>query len=178
MAYESVNGAWPEGTNDGRDIVPTPQEALAGARRLYRKAFGRPFKGKMKLTSGRRYTYIRCGIFYVNPNQNGDGGWHEIVHGISHYATARLHPRAPGHGAQHAWIERELISYVVQSGWLDGKLRRPEKAKPDPISQRHERVLAGIRRWEQKKRRAENALKKLARQRRYYERPTTAQTGA
>lgn len=170
--YQSVNGAWPEGTNEGRALKPTPQEALSGARRLYRKAFGRPFKGKMKLTSGGRYTYIRRGVFYVNPDQDGHGGgggWHEIVHGISHYACARLHPKAPGHGPQHAWIERELIEHVVNSGWLEGKLRRPEKPKGDPKAERHARVLARIIAWERKKRRAETALRTLARQRRYYE---------
>ena len=52
MAYERVNGAWPEGTNDGRDLKPTPQEALAGAKRLYRKAFGRPYKGKFIIATG------------------------------------------------------------------------------------------------------------------------------
>jgi hypothetical protein len=166
--YQSVNGAWPEGTREGRDLKPTPQEALSGARRLYRKAFGRPFKGTMKLTSGRRYTYIRCGVFYVNPDQGG-GGWHEIVHGISHYATARLHPKAPGHGFQHAFIERELIQHVIDSGWLEGKLKREAKAEGDPIADRHARVLSKIATWERKQRRAETALRKLARQRRYYE---------
>lgn len=166
--YQSVNGAWPEGTREGRDLKPTPQEALSGARRLYRKAFGKPFKGTMRLTSGNRYTYIRRGVFYVNPDQDG-GGWHEIVHGISHYASSRLHPNAPGHGAQHAFIERELIAYVVEQGWLEGKLKREAKPEEDPIAERHARVLARIAAWESKQRRAETALRKLARQRRYYE---------
>lgn len=178
MAYESVNGQWPEGTNEGRSIKPSPQEAIAGAKRLYRIAFGRPFRGKMKLTSGRRYTYIRSGIFYVNPDQRywtgQGGGWHEIVHGISHYASARLFPKAKGHGPQHAFLERQLIAEVVKRGWLDGKLKRPEK--PKPVVDRNElelaRIIARAKRWEARRKRAETALKKLARRRRYYERAT------
>lgn len=169
--YQSVNGAWPEGTHDGRDLKPTPQEALAGAKRLYRKAFGRPFKGKLKLTSGRRYTWIRSGVLYVNPDYRG-GGWHEIVHAISHYAARRLHPRAKPHGPQHAWIERELITYVVKSGWLEGRLKRPEKPPKvvDVRLVRYQRTLAKIKAWERKAKRAETALRKLNQTRSYYER--------
>jgi hypothetical protein len=172
--YQSVNGAWPEGTNDGRDIKPTPQEALAGAKRLYRIAMGRPFRGKIQLTSGRRYTYIRRGVFYVNPDQRtwkGGGGWHEIVHGISHYASARLYPNASGHGHQHAFTEKQLIECVVNKGWLDGKLKRPDKpkAKLDVKAVRYQRVLKRMERWEAKRKRAEQALKKLRRQKAYYE---------
>jgi hypothetical protein len=171
--YHGVNSQWPEGSNQGRNLKQSPQEAMAGARRLYRLAFKKPFKGEVKLTSGRRYTFIRRGVMYVNPDQDtwqGGGGWHEIVHGLSHYASARLYPNARGHGSQHASVERDMIEHVVASGWLDGKLRRPEKAKPDLKTVRHARVLASIRRWETKLKRAETALRKLKRQKAHYER--------
>ena len=178
--YQSVNGAWPEGTREGRSIKPTAQESLTAARRLYRIAFGRPFRGKMKLTSGRRYTYIRNGVFYVNPDQRywngGSGGWHEIVHGISHYACARLHPNAKGHGHQHAFIERQLIGEVVKRGWLEGRLRRPEKVRApvDARSVKLQRVIARMKRWTARRKRADTALKKLAKQCRYYEKQIAA----
>ena len=125
--YSSVNGAWPEGTNDGRDIVPTPQEALSGFKRLYRKAMGRPYKGKLHLVSGNRHTWYgeKPGTINVNPNEqsrgsrfHGGGGWHEIVHSVSHMASRRLYNE--GHGPRHAFIERELIKMVVDGGWLEG----------------------------------------------------------
>src|SRR3990167_5541907 len=170
--YRSVNGAWPEGTNDGRSLKPTPQEALAGARRLYRIAMGRPFRGKMTLTSGRNRTWIRRGVFKVNPDEDGTrfhqepdgerrkgGGWHEIVHAISHYAARKLYDEA--HGPRHAFIERELIKAVCNKGWLDGKLKRPEtiKPKPDLKAIKHQRVQERLAVWERKKKRAETALK-------------------
>jgi hypothetical protein len=54
--YVSVNGKWPEGTNDGRNIVPDGQEAISACKRLYRRAFGKPWSGKWELTTGNRYT--------------------------------------------------------------------------------------------------------------------------
>ena len=165
--YQSVNSAWPEGTNEGRSLKPTPQEALSAAKRLYRIAMKKPFRGEMKLTSGRRYTWIRNGVFYVNPDYRG-GGWHEIVHLISHYACHRLFPNAKGHGVQHAFLERELIAEVIKRGWLDGKLKRPEKAKADPIGAKAARIESRLKAWTAKQKRAATAIKKLERQRRYY----------
>lgn len=172
--YASVNGQWPEGTNEGHAIKPTPQEAMTGARRLYRRAMGKPWRGAVKITSGRHHTRIARGTLYVNPDHTWDGGWHGIVHSMSHHASWGLYHE--NHGPRHAFIERDLISYVVSSGWLEGKLRRPEKPKPqiDPKAKRHARVLASIERWTRKKKRAETALRKLARQIAYYERQQAA----
>jgi len=178
--YDSVNSQWPEGTNEGRDLKPTPQEAMAAARRLYRLGFGKPFKGKIVLTSGNRATWIRGNVLYVNPDQrqwwcSTGGGWHEIVHGMSHYVAARLHGSAHDH--RHAWIERTMIEHVVKSGWLDGKLRRPEKPKPTADDKRRAK-LDGIERrlasWRTKRKRAETAIRKLERQRAYYEKATAS----
>lgn len=191
--YHSVNGAWPENTNDGRDLKPSPQEAMSAAKRLYRLAMKKPFRGKVVLTSGRRRTWIKYGIMYVNPDEGGGlnrhvkllggvpymrkgGGWHELVHSMSHYCAYRLYPRAKPHGPQHAFLEKEMIDHVVKSGWLDGKLKRPEKQKePIDIRQvRNDRIQARIRTWEAKRKRAERALVKLRRQARYYERALAA----
>ena len=173
MKYQSVNGQWPEGTNEGRALKPTPDEAVAAAKRLYRFAFKRPFRGKFKITSGRNYTWPRRGVFNVNPDQR-KGGWHELVHSMSHYATHRQFPNAKAHGPQHAFIEREMIKYVIDSGWLEGKLKSKRKPKlpADPKAVRAARVAARIKAWEAKKRRAENALKKLQRSARYYQKQT------
>lgn len=168
--YHAVNSKWPDGTNDGRDLKPTPQEAIAAARKLYRYALKRTFKGKVVLTSGRRYTWIRNHVMYVNPDEkhhggNG-GGWHELVHSMSHLCSRRLYPNAPGHGAAHESLERDMICHVIESGWLDGKLKRePRPAKPAPDAKlvKSQKIEASIRRWTTKLRRAEMALKKLKR---------------
>lgn len=172
MAYESVNGAWPAGTNEGRALKPNPQEAVTAVKRLWRFAMKRPCPLKVVAVAGRRLSGITSGVYHINPDERG-GGWHEVVHDVSHRCAWRLHPGVKTHSTQHAFLEREMIAYAVRSGWLDGKLRRPErpaKPKPNPAEVRYQRVLAAIARWEAKRRRAVNALKRLERRRRHYER--------
>jgi hypothetical protein len=74
---------------------------------------------------------------------------------------------APGHGAQHAFLEREMIRHVVESGWLVGKLKRPEmpKAQKDWPAIRYARVQKRI-----KQRRADRMLRQLRRRQKYNER--------
>lgn len=115
MAYEQVNGQWP-------DIVPalTGDEAITAAKRLYRFAMKKSWKGKWALTSGRRYTHPRRGVFYVNPGRKPgwgdpklDSGWRDLVHMMSHYCHWRLHPGWKPHGPEHHAIEREMVAYVI-----------------------------------------------------------------
>jgi len=194
--YDNVNAAWPDNAP-----VPSGQEALAGARKLVRLALtlgpspkeGSPewyalkhdksgtvrrrkkFRGDFKLTSGVRRTWTNGGTFYINPNNTRHrnfGGWKGIVHDISHWAGRRLYPDYNPHDHRHAFIERTLAEHVVKNGWLDGKLKRPEKAvmPVDRVAVRAARIDARIKSWERKFARAENALKKLRRQKRYYDR--------
>jgi hypothetical protein len=162
--YHSVNGQWPAPASQLPKL--TGPEALAAAKRLYRIGMGRAFTGKWKLTSGNRYTWPRRGVFYVN----AEAGWWRLVHDLSHHIHHRKHPGKKPHDFRHAFVERELIKEVVSRGWLDGKLRRPERPEPDVTAIRHQRVLEAIARWERKAKRAETALRKLRRQRAYYER--------
>src|SRR6185295_8961704 len=169
--YQTVNGSWPEGP------LPKPDgdEAVRGAKRLFRKFTGRAYRGKWMATSGRRNTWPYRGIFYVNPDRKCDhgGGWRAIVHSMSHFVHYFKGGSRP-HDAfgRHAFLEREMIAYVVESGWLEGKLKRTAKPKaPVDVKQvRYRALLAKIAKWESKQRRAVTALKKLKRQRTYYER--------
>lgn len=179
--YEHVNSAWPE-----QVPIPSDQEALAGARRLVRLALTlgppgvpvRKFSGGFKITSGNRRTWTKSGVFQVNPNwYHGKVasfvGWQAIVHDVSHWAFNRMYnSRKLGHHpAQHAFIERTLAEHVVQSGWLDGKLKRPGSPKPlrNLRAERAARVAARLVKWEAKRKRAENEVRKLRRKVRYYE---------
>lgn len=104
-------------------------------------------------------------MIVVNPV----GGWHELVHLLSHYLS-------PGkHGADHARCELRLIKEVIRRGWLEGKLRSPEKVVvPVPIdevrSKRKARLQERLKKWESRKKRAETAIRKLRKSIRYYER--------
>jgi hypothetical protein len=170
--YTDVNAVWP-------DPVPVPSgpEAIAGARKLTRLALTLgPPNGirrvppkKFKLTSGNRYTWANAGTFMVNPDHQSlsFGGWSAMVHDIAHWAARKLYRE--GHGPHECFIEHTLAKHVVDSGWLDGKLKRPEKPREPVQCVRRRRVLERIAAWERKRRRAETALKKLRRQARYYE---------
>jgi hypothetical protein len=159
--YGQVNAAW---ANEPHHTSPSGEEALRCAKRLYSRWLKRAYRGKWKLTSGNRNTYPRYGTFYVNPCS-----WSNIVHGLSHCVHRRLNPGVDSHDASHAAIEHDMIEYVKASGWLEGKLKPKVTAKADPVRARHEAVLHRIEKWEAKERRAKNALKKLRRQRAYYE---------
>lgn len=158
--YRRVNATWPE-------KVPklTVEEAVRAAKRLYRFERGRTWTGEVRVTSGRRASAIRGGVIIVNPL----GGWHELVHLLSHYLS-------PGkHGADHARCEIRMIKEVVRRGWLEGKLKSPEKplvtVTVDEVrAKRKGRLLERLRKWESRKKRAETAIRKLRRSIRYYER--------
>lgn len=155
---------------------PTEQEALTGAKRLWRKAMGRAWRGKWKITSGNRSTWIRGRTFYVNPSERDGGytppcGWHQIVHSIAHLAHRRLHPGHRPHSTAELYLERDLTDYAIASGFLEGRLKRPtkEKSPRDVVAERAARVEARIKAWTEKKKRADNALRKLRLKQRYYQ---------
>jgi hypothetical protein len=163
--YHAVNGQWPD------EVPPlTGPEAIAAAKRLYRFTMKKPWKGKWALTSGRRYTWPRGSTFYVNPNRGSglEGGWRDLVHMLSHYCHRQLWPRHKPHGPNHHFIEKEMVEYILKSGWLDGRLKPKSKAKPDAKSVAATRLAqldASAKRWTTKLRRANTALRKIARQR-------------
>jgi hypothetical protein len=162
--YARINDLWPE-------TVPplTEQEAVSAAKRLYRLGVGRAFKGKFKIVTGNRRTWIRGGVFVLNPSK----GWKSLVHTISHLTHYKTHPGKTGHHWTHIGFERKLTEAVLKKGWLDGNLRRDEPAKPDQRTIRYQRIVTRIETWEKKKRRAETALTKLYKSKTYYERSLT-----
>lgn len=146
----------------------TATEAERAAKRLYRHVFKKVCPYPITVTSGRNYSYIRGGVLRVNP----DKGWSELVHNLSHSFQYRLDRTVKPHSYEHARLERQLVQYVLDQGWLDGKLKPASASKPQPTAQetRYQRTLASIDRWEAKYKRAENALKKLQARKKYYER--------
>jgi hypothetical protein len=153
--YARLNALWPQ---------PLPalseQEAISAAKRLYRLASGRAFKGTFRITSGNRRTWIRQGVFVVNPAH----GWKNLVHAVSHLAHYKCHPGKSGHHWTHLDYERRLTEAVLSKGWLDGALRRAAPVAVDKRLIAQQRIIARIAAWETKQRRATTALAKLQRQ--------------
>lgn len=163
--YDDVNAAWPAD-------LPTITVADAGrvAQRLWRSFAS---KEGARAEGLRRYKRKprRCWGSTDRTRNSLSAGWRRTVHDVSHIMLEQANPLVKAHGTVHAELELRLIRHVLDKGWLAPK---PVKPKPDPRAVRHARVLAAIERWEAKARRADRALRKLARQRRYYEQATVA----
>ena len=83
----------------------------------------------------------------------------------------RLHTR------HHADLEYDLIRYVVDKGWLDGKLRRPPKPKPTAADKRAARLVVAekhLATWERKAKLAATKVKKWKLQVRRLQKPKTS----
>lgn len=188
--YARANAQWGEDPIP----VPSPEEALAGAKKLFRFETGRSIPAA--LTSGNRYTWVRwqdkAWTLRVNPNRKElhGGGWKALVHDLSHYLHRHGGSGDKPHSASHARLEARLIKEVKKRGWLSGALQKenaPGDAEasssggatgeactptvvPDPRAVKLEKVLQAIKRWQSKERRAKNALAKLNRKAKYYSR--------
>ncbi len=206
-AYRAIDlhgsgGLWPP-------TIPamTGPEAVAASKKLWRKFAGRAWPGTWKTGRGNHRFYPRGTVMIANPGL----GWQRLTHDISHclyqhltrsrHSVPRLwvkgvpHPilskavfddyktaKQGEHTDSHAQLEKAMVRYVIEQGWLDGKLRKPvkeaaSKPKPDRREQNETKVDAAITRWTDKQKKAQKAvvaaekrLKELAVKKRYYER--------
>ena len=105
--YRRVNAEWPAN-------LPAldAETAIITARKLWRFVHGSTLdRDAVIVTSGRRYTWMRRGVMYVNP----DRGWHNFVHDLSHLFHQHTSRERP-HGATHARMEIRLIREVIKRG--------------------------------------------------------------
>lgn len=163
--YQRVNAALPN------ELPPmTAAEAVRAAKKLWRWGMQDKCWYPIRVTSGRRYTWEHGGVLYVNP----DRGWDTFCHDMSHLLWRKANGNAAKpHEKGHAKFELSLRKEVVKRGWLTGVLKdqpKPEKRQADPRVEKLRRIVVRMDQWEAKKRRAENAIKKLSRSRRAYER--------
>jgi hypothetical protein len=151
--YQRINATW------GVDIPPlTELEAVRAARKLFRFTMRRTFNGKVFVTSGRRYTWIRRGNIYVNPEK----GWKELVHMISHWCCHRMRPEAKNHSKVHARFEQRMVKEVLKRGWLQGTLKT-EPVVINSLDVKMARLDKREREWLRRLRRAQTALKSIKR---------------
>lgn len=179
-------GLWDRLVNErfgGQQPVLSPEDSAAAAKRLYRHAMGRAWTGPVKLTSGRRYTWVRRGVLIVNPDmpQFRIRGLRAMIHDLSHYAHSRLHPSDAPHSRRQAQLEGKLVTYAINAGWLDGAVRKlgpapkpkaPPEPKPpvDKVVQKHARMVARRDKYRAELARVERLLKKAEREVRDYQR--------
>lgn len=169
---QMVNGKW-----GGQQPILSPEESVVAARKLYRHAMGKAFPGKVELTSGNRYTWVRRRTLYVNPDKREVEvrGLRALIHDMSHYCHSRLHPSDSPHSIRQVRLERNMVDFALKRGWADGalkaKLPAPKvAAKPDVVQQRHARMVARRDRWAAAAERAKRLHEKAVREVRTYER--------
>lgn len=173
-----VNERW-----DGQQPVLSPEDSIKAAKRLYHHAMGRAWTGSVRLTSGRRYTWIKRGVLIVNPNmiQRDCRGLRAMIHDISHYAHSRLHPSDAPHSRRQAQLEGKLVTYAIKSGFAEGRVRRlgPEpQPKPEPapkpavdkVAVKHARMVARRDKYRAELARLTRLLKKAEREVKDYQR--------
>ena len=89
---------------------PTRKQALSVAKRVWRRAVGKPWPGTWSAGRGNHRTYPRGWKFLVNPGQ----GWAELIHDMSHEAYSQL-TRCTGH-YKRICSEAKLLDYKA-CGW-------------------------------------------------------------
>jgi hypothetical protein len=158
--YADTNALWASVT-----APPiTRDEAERAARRLLRK-FGRKAGYPRQRSDAKLRAVRRCWIA-TEPGSSITRGWARLAHDVSHMIFRLRYPMLRPHNPLHSVLEYEIASYVVtESGWLEGALRPKAKSVADQHAAELARVDAAIKRWGSKLRRAQTALKKLARKR-------------
>jgi hypothetical protein len=94
-----------------------------------------------------------------------------MIHDASHYVFEKRHPHARPHDGGHATLERQMAKYVEAKGWpVHEAVHKPKAKTVTDDTTKLERLRASSARWESKQRRAERAIRKLAKRIKYYER--------
>ena len=120
-----INNKWRQAGLLYSDQQPDDKTAISGCKKLYRKAFGKAFKGKWVIVNRKnQYTwwkrYTNRSVIVVNPNREDDWGrkgWPDMVHLISHMAHAQLRPTERPHSVAQLELEKDLTNYALSDAF-------------------------------------------------------------
>ena len=174
--YGQVNRMWP---NELPILEKIEAEraykrliAKFGKKRVWSKYFsGQWITEKMKVRQTRKRgtktwkTRVRKCWLSLNGDTNSlSKGWRRLVHDVSHYVYYFRFPNnSQDHNIAQAKIEQEMAQFVIDSGWLDGKLKSKPKPKPtkdEKQTAKSKTLIRLIRSWETKESRAKTYIKK------------------
>ena len=109
-------------------------------------------------------TRVRKCWLSLNGNTNTlSKGWRRLVHDVSHYVHDFRFPNSSNHDLAQAVIEKEMVNYVLNQGWLEGKLKTKLKPKPTKDEKQNAKIISLeklIKSWETKEQRAKTYIKK------------------
>ena len=124
-------------------------------------------KMKVRQTRKRRTKTWKTRIRKCWLSLNGDTntlhkGWRRLVHDVSHYVHDFRFPNSSNHDLAQAVIEKEMVNYVINQGWLEGKLKTKLKPKPTKDEKQNTKIInleKLIKSWETKEQRAKTYIK-------------------
>jgi hypothetical protein len=146
--------------------------AKFGKKKVWSKYFsGQWITEKMKVRRIRKRgaktwkTKVRKCWLSLNGNTNTlNKGWRRLIHDVSHYVYHfRFPDNSESHNIAQAKIEQEMTQFVIESGWLEGKLKSKPKDKPtkdEKQTAKSKTLIRLIRSWETKESRAKTYIKK------------------
>ena len=148
----------------------TKEEAFRGYKLLISK-FGkkkvRNFSNTKWITKkllARRSKPRRCWISLSGDPSTLHKGWRRLIHDVSHRIYNFKYPTSYGHHSQiQAEIELEIGQYVLDQGWLEGKLKpklKPTPTKDEKIAKKISNLEKLLSRWESKQKTAHTYIKK------------------
>ncbi|KPL28070.1 MAG: hypothetical protein AMJ72_05355 [Acidithiobacillales bacterium SM1_46] len=162
-----VEKIWEENSTREQRLNVHPNLAMNYVRAFYKQVMGRKFPYKLRIGSGNRRTWRDSKGFTVNPEQ----GWHDINHDMSHFLERMITGKA--HSDSHLRLERDGAALICRRFLRDEPYEPPKAKVRDLVAERAARIETRIKKWETKQKRATTALKKLYKQRRYYEQKLT-----
>ena len=144
--------------------------AKFGSKKVWSEYSNKWITKKMKVRRIRKFgektfkTEVRKCWLSLNGDTNTlHKGWRRLVHDVSHYVHDFRFPDSSNHDLAQAVIEKEMVNYVINQGWLEGKLKTKLKPKPTKDEKQNTKIInleKLIKSWETKEQRAKTYIKK------------------
>tara|TARA_R110002020_G_scaffold43261_4_gene125985 strand:+ start:6522 stop:7082 length:561 start_codon:yes stop_codon:yes gene_type:complete len=152
--YGQVNRMWP-------DELPILEKVEA--QRAYKRLITKFGKKKVwceylnewetkKLYAGRKRPR-KCWLSLNGDTNSLSKGWRRLVHDVSHYVHDFRFSNSKDHNIAQAKIEFEMAKFVIDSGWLQGKLKpkiKPLLTKEEKNNKKILHYQSLLKRWETK----------------------------
>jgi len=95
----------------------------------------------------------KCWLSLNGDTNSLSKGWRRLVHDVSHYVYDFRFPNSRDHNIAQAKIEQEMAQFVIDSGWLEGKLK-PIIKQPLTKDEKKSKKLLNyeklLKKWESK----------------------------
>ena len=144
--------------------------AKFGTKQVWSEYSNKWITKKMKVRRIRKFgektfkTEVRKCWLSLNGDTNTlSKGWRRLVHDVSHYVHDFRFPDSSNHDLAQAVIEKEMVNYVINQGWLEGKLKTKLKPKLTKDEKQNAKIISLeklIKSWETKEKRAKTYIKK------------------